>query len=56
MNNPRLWRGVGAGVLAGAAVGLLMTPTTRRGRQNMAGKALHAVSGIVDTISDVMNR
>lgn len=55
MNHSRLWRGVGAGVLAGAAVGLLVTPErNHKGNRHMAGRALRTVGSMIDTITDVI--
>ncbi|MBP1737607.1 MAG: hypothetical protein H6Q60_1488 [Oscillospiraceae bacterium] len=55
MNQYRVWRGIGAGVLAGAAVGLLMTPAhSSRGGRHGAGKAMRTVGNMIDSITDVM--
>ncbi len=46
-------KGIIAGVLAGTAVGVIVSPV-KKGNKTMAGKALKAAGDLVENISDFM--
>lgn len=55
MEHNHFMRGVGLGMLAGAVVGMVVSPGKKELKRT-ANKAVQAVSTAADNISDAMNR
>lgn len=55
MEHNHFMRGVGLGMLAGAAVGMVVSPGKKELKRT-ANKAVQAVSDAADNISNAMNR
>ena len=55
MEHNRFLRGVGLGMLAGAVVGMVVSPGKNELKRS-ANKAVQAVSNAADNISDAINR
>lgn len=55
MEHSRFMRGVGLGMLAGAMVGMMVSPGKNELKRS-ANKAVQAVSNAADNISEAINR
>ncbi len=54
MNTTQFLRGMGVGVAVGAAISMAVTPRAKSMRKSPAGKAIKAVSEVMDNITDAM--
>lgn len=54
MNRSHFMRGVGFGMLAGAVIGMMVSPGKKELKRT-ATKAVHAVENAAESLSDAMN-
>lgn len=54
MNNTKFLRGVGIGVAVGAALSMAVAPKAHFAKRTTAGKAIKAVTEVMDNIADAM--
>lgn len=54
MNNTKFLRGMGIGVAVGAALSLAIAPKANSFKRSTAGKAIKAVTEVIDNITDAM--
>lgn len=54
MTNQRFWRGVGMGILAGTAIGMVSAPRRKTNMRRTMGRAIKTVGEIVENASDAM--
>lgn len=54
MTKKQILGGVGAGIAVGAVVTMVMAPKRRHFKHSTAGKAMKAVSQVMDNIADAM--
>ena len=57
MDNRRFVTGLGLGMIAGGAIGLMMTPSGRRSdTKKMLSRALKGMGDVIDDVSGVFGR
>ena len=54
MSNMKFLRGMGLGVAVGAAIGVACAPKGKSFKRSTAGKAIKAITDVVENISDAM--
>ena len=53
MNNGRFITGLGIGMVAGGALGMVFAPGKKHGARNAVSRALRSMGDVVDGVSDV---
>ena len=56
MSNKNFLSGMGMGIVAGSAIGMLVSPRTRRshGAKKMVGRAIKNVGSVIEEVSDAL--
>ncbi len=54
MNKNQFISGVGVGIVAGSALGMLISPRSRMSGKSTMGRALKNMGSIIDNVSDIL--
>ena len=56
MDSKRFWMGMGVGMVAGRALGMMAVPRKRNDGKRMVSRALKGMGDVIDDLSAVLGR